>query len=305
VVAPGASVGGCGEPGLGDAYTYLQPCAGERGLNGRLSVQVADVCSWGDGVHSVKGAATDTGGAEVMSSTAVTVRVDCTAPVVAISPTGDREVTAGTAVAPVVSAQDVRVAVASTEVQMQIGTQAWVPYSGPLAAQAGSYYRFRARATDSLGNTSAWVVSAWTKGVLEEPAAPPVETATAPTPATPAALPVGAIAPPALDSPVVAPTPLDPPPAVAPRAAPAPRAVVKARARVRGRTISITGTAPVAFHGRVAITVTTRTGRKTRRFAVTAIAENGRFAARIRLPKHRRTVRIVNTTAKTRPDPLR
>jgi hypothetical protein len=297
--APGASAGGCGEPGLGEAYTYLKPCDGDRGLNGRRAIAVADVCAWGDGVHYVKAAATDTGGGEATSAGTATVRVDCTAPAVAISPASDQEVPAGTKIAPAVSASDARVGVASTEVQVQVGTQAWGPHTGAIPAQAGSWYRFRARATDSIGNVSAWSVSAWTTGVRVETPPPtsqtpqepsPDETETPPAPLLPTqAAPIAVIA----ESPTGTPT-----------ATPAPRAAattarVSARAQRRGRRIVVTGTTPPAFRGRVSVTVIVRTARRKRRYTATATANLGRFRARIRLPKHRRIVRVVRTIAKT------
>ena len=80
VDAPGASAGGCGEPGRGVAYSFSRPCADSRGLNGLRSISIQP-CSWGDGAHSVRGVAVDTGGLEASSPTAATVRVDCTPPV--------------------------------------------------------------------------------------------------------------------------------------------------------------------------------------------------------------------------------
>jgi hypothetical protein len=154
-VAPGAPVG-CGDHNVGDAYTYLQPCAGGRGLNGEQVVQVANVCVWGDGVHDIKGVAVDTGGGDAVSDAAATVKVDCTAPVVSVGPDAASEVDAGETVAPAVSAVDAHAGVTATEVEVDAGDGVWRPYEAPLRAAVGSAYRFRARATDAAGNVSPW-----------------------------------------------------------------------------------------------------------------------------------------------------
>jgi hypothetical protein len=77
-------------------------------------------------------------------------------------------------------AADERVAVAATEVQVQVGTEPWAPLAGPLVAKAGWWYRFRARSTDTVGNVSPWATSAWTMGVRDDPPAAPVVPPTAP-----------------------------------------------------------------------------------------------------------------------------
>jgi hypothetical protein len=154
-VAPGAPVG-CGDHNVGDAYTYLQPCAGSRGLNGEQSVSVSNVCAWGDGVHEVRGLAVDTGGGEALSDAAATVKVDCTAPVVSVKPDAVSEVDAGEAVAPAVTAVDAHAGVAATDVEVDAGEGVWRPYDAPVQAAVGLAYRFRARATDAAGNVSPW-----------------------------------------------------------------------------------------------------------------------------------------------------
>jgi hypothetical protein len=131
--APGAAQGGCGDLNVGDAYTYAQPCAGSRGLNGEQAVAVPSVCGWGDGLHELRGVAVDTGGRQAVSPTAVTVRVDCTPPRVDVGPDADRVVAPGTAIAPDVTATDAHAGVAATEIQVQDTTYAWRPYTGPLA----------------------------------------------------------------------------------------------------------------------------------------------------------------------------
>jgi hypothetical protein len=126
------------------------------------------------------------------------------------------------------------------------------------------------------------------------PTPTPQEPPTGDTTTPPAPLPPTETAPGA-DPPAETPIPA----VTAPRAETTPVRVT-ARARRRGRHILVTGTTPPAFRGRVSITVIVRTAGRKRRLTATATADFGRFRARIRLPKHRRIVRMVRTIAKTR-----
>ena len=81
-VGVGSSGGGLPTRSRGRALTRV-------GLNGLRSISIQP-CSWGDGAHSVRGVAVDTGGLEASSSAAATVRVDCTPPVVSVDVPGWR-----------------------------------------------------------------------------------------------------------------------------------------------------------------------------------------------------------------------
>lgn len=309
--APGAADGGCGEPGMGEAYTYVQPCLDGRGLNGRRSMVVPDVCAWGDGVHQVRPAAVDTGGGTATSPSTVAVKVDCSPPVVSIGPAVDRNVAVGAVVSPTVSAIDARVAVATTETQVQVGTLPWAASTGPVQAAAGSWYRFRARATDALGNQSAWVTSAWTRGVRVERPATPVE----PPPATPQDALTRPVMQPALTTPENARTApatdattgtQTPAPATSgsPATAVARSSFTAAARRTTKRTVTVRGMTPPAYTGRVAIALTVRAGRHRRRIKRTTIARFGGFTATIRLPRRTTKVRILTVTARPLEDGL-
>ncbi|HEX8120912.1 MAG TPA: hypothetical protein VF549_06570 [Solirubrobacteraceae bacterium] len=167
VDAPGASAGGCGDLGVGVAYSYARPCADARGLNGLRSV-VVEPCGWGDGVHSLRGGATDTGGLDALSPVPASVRVDCSAPTLSID-SGAAEVVAGSAVEPVVVASDPASGVSSVVVEMSVDGGGWAAADGPVIAEAGRSYAFRARAFDVAGNATGWVESSPVLGL-----APPV-----------------------------------------------------------------------------------------------------------------------------------
>lgn len=287
-----AVAAGCADSG-GDAFTYAQPCAGSRGLNGTQSVSVADVCAWGDGEHAIRAAAVDTGGTQTASTGTATVRADCTAPTVSVGPGSERSVDAGEAIAPQVTASDARVAVASQEVQYQVGVSGtWKTYTGPITAQAQSSYRFRARATDALGNTSAWSSpSAWTHGVWTETvgeleASPPQQQPASDTIAT-------TTAPPATGQQLeqeIAPTP----PLLSFRA-PSARVTSSTFTR-KTRTLRVKGTATNA----ASVTLTIRTNAKTPLVRKVKV-RNGRFGLAIRLPKRTRRARVI----RIRVQPLR
>lgn len=281
---------GCADSG-GDAFTYAQPCAGSRGLNGSQSVSVANVCAWGDGEHTIRAAAVDTGGTQTVSSGTAVVRADCTAPTVSVGPASERSVDVGQTITPEVTATDARVAVASEEVQYQVGVSGtWKPYTGPIAAQAQSSYRFRARATDAVGNTSAWSSpSAWTHGVW-------TETVSGPEPqdqqvATGAAPAVGA--PPATGPQVEQQTRqeiVSLPPLVTFKAPTA--RVTRAKFSKRTRTLRVKGTAT----GAKSVVLTIRTNAK-KPLLRKAKVKNGRFALTIRLSQRIRRARVVGIRA--------
>src|SRR3712207_9568662 len=58
--APGPAAHGCGELNTGVAYTYTQPCAGERGLNAAMTTTLP-LGGVPDGVHTPRPGAVDTG----------------------------------------------------------------------------------------------------------------------------------------------------------------------------------------------------------------------------------------------------
>jgi hypothetical protein len=169
VDAPGAAQGGCGDFGVGVAYSYSRPCADARGLNGLRSVAV-DPCRWGDGVHSVRGGATDTGGLDASSSVPAVARVDCSPPEVSID--GGGEVVAGEGAEPSVVADDATSGLSAVQVERSVDASEWMPHTGTLVAEAGRTYRFRARAVDVAGNLSGWTEAGPFVGVAV-PAPPP------------------------------------------------------------------------------------------------------------------------------------
>jgi hypothetical protein len=271
--APGAAAGGCGTKNVGDAYTYAQPCAEGRGLNGARTLTVADVCAWGDGAHQVKAVAFDVDLAQATSSGSATVNVDCSAPVVEVAPARIRFVAAGSAVAPEVGVADSASGVAGREVQVQAGTDGpWKDYSGPIVARADATYRFRARATDVAGNTSAWTVpSAWT---VVNPAAPVPDEQTpappAPQPGRASDAPTRPIAPPAV-------LPASPRPAGA-----GPKVAVTSARHLRAkRVLKVSGTAS----GDVTVKAVVRLRRGTKTVTRRLRTAGGRFRGSVRLPR--------------------
>ena len=288
LTAPPAAAGGCGTPNTGTAYTYVQPCAGARGVNDAQTI-TADVCTWGDGVHTVRAGATDTGGTETLSSGSLTVRVDCSAPTVSVTPSMPQGVPVGSVLTPTVSVSDPHSGVASQEVEQQVDGGAWSPYGGPVTVASGRSYRFRARAADVAGNSGAWVLSGTSSAVAagggstgggggggsssgsgggggsDSPAPAPAQ-----------------VAPPT--------TPLAPPTVVAAPQPPAPQPkttrirITSKRLNRRTRTLTVTGT------GRGRITLTVKAGRTTRRIRVRT--RNGRFRVTIRLPKGARRASV-------------
>jgi hypothetical protein len=288
--APGAPAG-CGDLNVGDAYTYVQPCAGARGLNGVQSVPVPDVCGWGDGEHVVRGSAVDTGGGSAVSTSSATVRVDCSVPVVSVAPATERRVAASAAVTPDVTTHDALSGVAATEVQVQAGLYGeWRALSEPVIAQAGAAYRFRARATDVAGNRSPWSApSAWTVGeAVAGPSTPdlPMDVSER----SPELTPFVPVSPPAPAAPAAAaPVSVDRPAAVSPpsptlRAEPGAARLRSPRLtllrRERGKLV-IAGTAD---DPRVRLTV--RSPRRPGwRLGRTLQVRSGAFSTRVRLPR--------------------
>jgi len=294
--APGASAGGCGD-GSGDAYTYLQPCAGARGLNGTQTVTVPDVCVFGDGVHELRAAAEDTGGGETRSAP-FSVRVDCTAPEVWVA-AGPSPRLAGDVLAPAVSASDGASGVATVERQLSVDGATWMTAPASVEGEAGRTYRFRARARDEAGNASGWVESAPVSFVAAaapvpagvehhpgqwEPGAPASTAEAAALPTPPAALTA---------------------PGELARAVPAPPAAARSgrlrigRVRRRGSTLIVEGTAPRAYAGIVRVSVRFAGSGRTVVATTRATARSGRWRAALRTPRRSR-VRRVQATARTR-----
>jgi hypothetical protein len=248
------------------------------------AVTVADVCAWGDGVHSVRAVAVDTGGGEAVSAEAATVRVDCSGPAVTVGPAEERAVLAGEPVEPVVSAQDARVGVDSVEVQVQVGSYGWQPYTAPVLAEAGSAYRFRARATDALGNVSSWSSpSAWLTVVRPQGAPLPAPPGVAP----PEKQPPGEA--PAVAPAIPAPLPLQP------LATPT-RSLKILTARRRGRTVQVRGRVAGVKASRVTVRIVLR-GRR-RAMTRTLRIRRGAFAARLRVPAGTRPTAITATVGR-------
>lgn len=107
----------------------------------------------------MRGAAVDTGGLEAVTSTAATVRVDCTAPVVTLGPNA-AEILEGELVAPPgVQALDPSSGVATTTTEVSADGSPWIDVTNPVVAEAGRSYVFRVRAVDVAGNWSAWRTS--------------------------------------------------------------------------------------------------------------------------------------------------
>ena len=179
MLAPGAAAGGCRDVGQGPAYSYPRPCADGRGVNGVIAM-TASPCAWGDGPHLVRGGATDTGGLRSQSPSAVTVRVDCTAPDVRVGVEAV-EAVEGFPIEPVVTGSDATSGLAQTVVQVSVDSGPWESYTGAIGAAAGRSYQFRARAFDVAGNASGWAYSGTVWGVAAEvpegapPDAPAVE----------------------------------------------------------------------------------------------------------------------------------
>jgi hypothetical protein len=293
VEAPAAASGGCRDVGLGEAYSYVRPCADGRGLNGARTVSV-DPCSWGDGVHSVRGRVTDTGGLEAVSSTAATVRVDCSAPDIAVGSAAPA-VVEGEPVEPSVTASDSRSGLSRTEVEVRVDGGSWRAHDALLPAVAGRTYAFRARAVDVAGNWTAWRQTDVTWGVAR-PAQPTTEIPRPPvTPADPAGVvePSGA-----LDAPLA-----DDAAPVDRLAEHVPETLASAPARLRitrvrtsaSRVIEIRGVADRALVATV--TVTIRAGRRGHHRR--APVANGVWRARIRTAAKARVIDVRATTPAT------
>lgn len=306
VDAPGAAAGGCGEVGEGVAYTYSRPCADGRGLNGLRSLAV-DPCRWGDGVHSVRGGVTDTGGLEAVSSAAVVARVDCSAPQVDLDVAGP-EVVEGDSVAPVVVASDSTSGLRETLVQVSVDDGAWVSLGSGVVAEAGRSYRFRARAVDVARNSSGWLGSGTVVGVAPPRVEPPAGGGEA-QPALPVLVPPPAPAPrvPVLEETVPADEPVLPAEVAAdaegpaqearptilmpPPADPGLRIIRVLRSR---RTLLVSGTAAPGLITRATVRATLQRRAWTGR----AVVREGRWRARFVLDRKARG-RIRNVRATT------
>jgi hypothetical protein len=325
VDAPGAAAGGCGDVGLGVAYSFTRPCADARGLNGARTVTV-DPCRWGDGVHSVRGSAVDTGGLEASSGAAATARVDCTAPALSIEPP-EGQVVEGDLVEPRVAASDAVSGLGSTVVEVSVDGAAWQPHGSPRTAVAGATYAFRGRAVDAAGNWSGWAVTAPVRAAAAPPQPPPEppappggeqpEGGTSGAPADrgplPPASPVELLAEPAPEEAIEA-TPAAAPAQQQPAAEPAATPLADPRLRItrvltrpgagagrerggrrRGGVVVVHGTVARTLAGRVTVVVHAR-GATVKRHAV---ARGGRWRARIPARTAGRPTAITATTAAT------
>jgi hypothetical protein len=160
------SLGGCGTPNSGIAYTYPRPCFDGRGVNGAQTLQV-NTDAWPSGAYNAVVRALDAGGAA--TEVPVTVRIDHDPPT-DIRFTGlpaNLRVRAGRRISGIgASADDPHSGLALIELEwMDLGPHGaqsgWRPYRGgsrPLARRAHRY-QFRARASDALGNNSGYEYS--------------------------------------------------------------------------------------------------------------------------------------------------
>jgi hypothetical protein len=158
--------------------------------------------------------------------------------------------------------------VTTYDVEASIDGGAWGPWlaatnetQGTYSASSGHRYRFRVRATDSLGNVSSWVESGETT----------VNSATSGPP------------------PTGNPTPTNPTP---PTPAKSSAALGLAAVKRSGSTIRISGKVASGATGRVFVTYSARVGRKTYKTRATAASlKRGRFTATLKLPAKLRKVR--------------
>jgi len=158
----GEASGGCGAPNAGPAYTFPQPCAASRGMNGSRTLDV-DTAGWQSGVYrNVYVRALDAGG-ELAQAGPFTVSVDNDAPT-NIRFTGlpkSLRVLAGRRIKGVAAAaDDPHSGVASVGLEWRDNDRPGSTWRAYLAgeepfARAGHHYQFRARAVDRVGNMSA------------------------------------------------------------------------------------------------------------------------------------------------------
>jgi hypothetical protein len=299
--APSAAAGGCAGTG-GVAYTYTEPCAGTRGINGRQAVTISSPCSWGDGQHTLRGAAIDTGGGTSYTAPVV-VRVDCSAPVVSVTAGSNGEALAGSELAPVVQAADAASGVSATTVEVEIDGATWQPYGGPTPVAEGRTYRFRARASDLAGNVGPWVYSTIVRGVT----APPIDSGTAPSATDdtpkPSALEVqrpsaprsGAEQPPVPPTAGASEAPGPPAPAPVDQLARKPRdaGLRVLSTKATRRSLRLSGTVTPAYTGVVTVRLTAGGRSVTKRARV----RRGRWAVTIERPARGRAHLSLATTA--------
>lgn len=156
---PGAA-GGCGEVGVGIAYSFTTPCSGSRGVNGPQTIGV-DTREIPDGTSQIRGRAVDTAG-NVAESAPFTVRIDNEAqpsPHVtgdgawsaAAAGTWSVEAPGETDRAPVAT-MDIEVCVPAGCTTDTIGSPS-VVVNRELAEGVSTA---RARSTDTVGNVSGW-----------------------------------------------------------------------------------------------------------------------------------------------------
>lgn len=290
-LASGAAAGGCAG-GTGDAFTYVDPCAGIRGVNGRRTVAV-DPCLWGPGEHVLKAQAFDVDRA-MTESAPVAVKVDCTAPIVSVA-SGATTREEGSVLTADIAVSDPTSGVASSSTEVSVDGGTWIAVANGLAVEAGRTYRFRARATDVAGNASAWAYSEVIAGVAKpvvvvtppsvqpHPVSVPVPgeskiLADAPAPLVqgPATAPARALEPLAPTA-----TPTASTPTTGPRRLATKTRLRIARVRRHGRRITVSGTAS-RFATEVVVTLTIRGAKPRRR---TIVVRSGSWRTTFALPR--------------------
>jgi hypothetical protein len=213
-----------------------------------------------DGLKNVIARAQASRYGQTFTSTATdSYTVDATGPIPTIaSPaatTTDRQLTVAW------GATDAHSNVAAYDVELSADGGAWTPWLTTTTATQGTHtgapghrYRFRVRATDSLGNASAWLES--TETTVTEPASPPTGDGPRPPITTP------------------------PPP---PAKLPAPKLTV-AKVRRTRTALAITGKIDGTATGRVLIRFSAKVGRRTYRSSfVAAKIKRGRFTGTVKL----------------------
>jgi hypothetical protein len=165
---PDAATPGCGVPGAGDAYTYLLPCDGVRGLNGSRTITVS-LNAGLEGTRTMEGIAVDTGG-RTGSGQGVEVKLDRTAPVVstpAVTGGSAWRADAGAEVGWPVAVETDRAPISEVELELcPAGGPCTMVSKGPAAFGSTLSHvisslpegvsSVRVRHTDAAGNVGPW-----------------------------------------------------------------------------------------------------------------------------------------------------
>lgn len=152
-------------------------------------------------------------------------------------------------------ASDERSGVERIEREHQTDGGRWLVHSRPIVAQAGTTYRFRARAVDRAGNATGWLTSGETR----------VASGAGPVPST---------GQPRTPSRTLEDQPTPTPAKRSPR-------LRLTRTRLTGTVLRVGGRLQAGASGRITVTVADRSNRRSRSTPVRA----GRFATAIRLPR--------------------